>query len=559
MVSGAEFFQHIRLGDKIIDGRLVIPSGIRCTKGSTIEKVLREVKPVGIVTTKSISAFPKEGYREPIYARYCDGSYINAVGLDNPGAMHFQDELTKINVPANKFLLVSIFGGNAAEFVKAACILETVADGFELNMSCPHAEGYGIEIGHDLELVREITRAVVRRTSRPVFIKLPATCRDIGKTAKTAMDVGATGITTINTVGPAMHFLSGQPILHNRIGGLSGDGIRPLGLSSVRRIRDVLGPGPLIIGMGGISDAEHIRDYYSAGADFFGIGSALTGMSFREMKLYIHALQKDLLTNRSLACADRKEHEGVNMAYSRCRLAKKVYLSDNLFKIYVDDLQGFFDKQETAGRFYFLCILGVGEKPFAVFSQAEKSFIIKRVGFFTRYLAELPEGSEIWIRGPHGVVLPRFSNSTIALVGGGTGIVPLFEIARKYSRSNKVLFFLGGRNKQDLLELNKFEALGEVHVATDDGSLGFRGYVSDLIARELAQLELGNRVVFMNSGPEEMVLKCFAVETAYTLKSHIWGAIPYRTCCGVGICGQCSTPSGLLSCVNGPFLPMKFF
>ena len=123
------------------------------------------------MTTKSISLAPRPGYFEPIYARYAPESYINAVGLSNPGAEQFRRELEQIQIPADKFLLVSIFGGNVKQFVETAQALRSVADGFELNMSCPHAEGYGVEIGQNMALVAEITAAVIASTGLPVICK----------------------------------------------------------------------------------------------------------------------------------------------------------------------------------------------------------------------------------------------------------------------------------------------------------------------------------------------------------------------------------------------------
>src|SRR5262249_31423428 len=115
-------------GGKQVRGRFVIPSGIRCTRASTIGWCLSEVESVGMVTTKSISLLPRTGYFEPIYARYAQDSYINAVGLSNPGAEQFCRELKQIHVPKDKFLLVSIFGGNTKQFVDTALALKEVAD-----------------------------------------------------------------------------------------------------------------------------------------------------------------------------------------------------------------------------------------------------------------------------------------------------------------------------------------------------------------------------------------------------------------------------------------------
>src|SRR5207344_2809300 len=76
--------------------------------------------------------------------------------------------------------------------------------------------------------------------------------------------------------------------------GLSGVGIRPLGLRSVKRVREAIGQGPVLIGMGGICTADDVRQFQSAGADLIGIGSALTGMDSREMRHYFQALERGL-------------------------------------------------------------------------------------------------------------------------------------------------------------------------------------------------------------------------------------------------------------------------
>src|SRR5512144_508338 len=91
--------QPFKLGRKMVSGRFVIPSGIRCTHATTIRKCFEEVPSVGVITTKSISAQPRKGYREPIYARYAPGCYVNAVGLANPGAQAYVDEFEGIETP----------------------------------------------------------------------------------------------------------------------------------------------------------------------------------------------------------------------------------------------------------------------------------------------------------------------------------------------------------------------------------------------------------------------------------------------------------------------------
>jgi dihydroorotate dehydrogenase (NAD+) catalytic subunit len=543
------------LGSKTIRGRFVIPSGIRCTRASTIELCFAENDSIGVVTTKSISLAPRPGYFEPIYARYAPESYINAVGLSNPGAEQFRRELEQIRVPADKFLLVSIFGGNVKQFVETAQALRSVADGFELNMSCPHAEGYGVEIGQNMALVAEITAAVIAATGLPVIVKLSAIVGDVGKTAKAAIAAGAAGITVTNTIGPATVNVGESPILSNRVGGLSGSGIRPLGLRAVKRVRDAIGEGPVIIGMGGISRPEDILHFQNAGADLFGIGSAVTGMDSMRMKDYLREMESTVLA--PAPCPPAPKLESISMEYSPARITGREEYNPGMFKITLDELPIQGETGELAGKYFFLFIPGTGEKPFAIFCAREKSIVIRVAGRFTEALSRMPVGTPVYLRGPYGRQFPLLENRLVVLVGGGTGIASLLEIGRRLQGKNQLHFLLGGRTAKDLFDLPKFSEIGSVEVATNDGSKGHCGFVSDLLEKWKTQKQPTATYVFC--GPEPMVEACFKLLKGHVDPTQIWGAIEYMTSCGVGICGKCASPSGLLTCIDGPFMQYPSF
>ncbi len=553
-LDSESFYKNIAIGNKKIEGRFVIPSGIRCTNASTIASIFASVPEIGIITTKSISASEKEGYKEPIYARYAKDFYINAVGLANPGAKKFAKEIEKIDIQANKFLLVSIFGGNIEEFSEAAAILENIADGFELNMSCPHAKGYGIEIGADRKLVAEIVKSITSLTEKPVIVKLSATCPDIEKTVKAAIDAGAVGISAINSLGPSMVYQGKTPLLSNRVGGLSGIGIRPMGLNTVRRIREAIGKKPLIIGMGGIITAEHIEEYFLSGADFFGVGSALTGMNTSNMKKYFTFLVSDLLHKSDRAEEFQKNSINVNMDYHKAILAKNIKVSEEHFKLQLEDPDNILEQTDSAGKFYFLSVPGRGEKPFALFSGKERAFIIRKIGAFTTYLSERAEGDIIYYRGPYGTSFSNFKRKKIYLIGGGTGTIPLLAIADKLIQENEVRFIFGYRNVGEIFEIEKFGKFGKLEIITEDGLSENKGLVTDLLTYDRFEKYNPDELIFINSGPEQMVKKCIEKEMKFTKKENIWGSITYMTSCGVGICGKCSTDSGLLSCIDGPFV-----
>jgi dihydroorotate dehydrogenase (NAD+) catalytic subunit len=548
------FSQPFQLGRKTVRGRFLIPSGIRCTHATTIRKCFEEIPEIGVITTKSISFQPRAGYREPIYARYAPGCYINAVGLANPGAEKFLAEFDGIRIPDDKFLLVSIFGSDLESFLAAARTLAPIADGFELNMSCPHAKGYGAEIGQDPELLKSITAAVAGAVAVPVFVKLAAILPHLGEAARASLAAGAAGITVTNTVGPAMADVGDQPILYNKLGGLSGDGIRPMGLRAVQQVRDAVGSGPVIIGMGGIASAEHLRQFAKAGADVFGVGSALTGLDSAQMRDYM----RDLASGAACQCSCETR---VPMDYVTARIASRVDYTPSLFKLVLDRLPQDYRDGDLAGKFFFLCLPGVGEKPFAIFSASERSIIVRTVGVFTRALAELKPGAEILVRGPYGSGVPDFTGRTLVFAGGGTGSASLLEIAYKLWAGNRQMFLLGARSRDQLYDLEKFERLGPVRVATDDGTAGFHGLVPDLLRAALDEMPPSerDRAVFINCGPGPMVLRCFEIQEPIASPDRIIGSIEYMTSCGVGICGKCASPSGALSCIDGPFLPLREF
>jgi dihydroorotate dehydrogenase subfamily 1 len=556
----SSFAEPYQLGRKTVNGRFVIPSGIRCTHAATIRKCFLEVPSFGVITTKSISVLPRKGYREPIYARYAPGCYINAVGLANPGAAAYLAEFEGIRTPEDKFLLVSIMGSDIPSFLEAAQILMPIADGFELNMSCPHAKGYGIEIGQDPELLQAITREVVRSTGLPVFIKLSSTIPGLGASAAASIDAGAAGFTLINTVGPALAAVGRGPILSNRVGGLSGDGIRPMGLRAVEQVRKAVGDGPVIIGMGGIATPEHVQQYAAAGANLFGVGSALTGLDSDQMRDYMAQLHADVCRDDDRAYP-RSCESPASMDYFKARVVSRVDYGDSLFKLIFDKLPGEWADGDLAGKFLFLCIPGAGEKPFAVFSCAEKSVVVRTVGEFTRHLEQLTAGAEILLRGPYGKGVPPIENSTVIHVGGGTGIASLLEIAEALKARNKQIFLLGARTANHLCDIERFRALGPVFLATDDGSAGHHGYAPELLPEAFATLSASerDRVVFINCGPAPMVRRCFEWQKDYAPEDRIIGSIEYMTSCGVGICGKCSSPSGALTCIDGPFLAWNEF
>ena len=93
-------------------------------------------------------------------------------------------------------------------------------------------------------------------------------------------------------------------------------------------------------------------------------------------------------------------------------------------------------------------------------------------------------------------------------------------------------------------------------MATDDGSAGYHGVVTELLRERLAGMPAAERaqLVFYNCGPAPMVRAAIAVQREFCRDEQIFSSIDYLTKCGVGICGACATPDGRRLCVDGPFL-----
>ena len=99
------------LGKKI-SGPFTIPSGIVATAVPIIEYIFSNIPQIGVLTTKSIGLDERLGYREPVFNQYEPGCFINAIGLTNQGATKSAALFSRLNVPSDKFFLVSIFGGS---------------------------------------------------------------------------------------------------------------------------------------------------------------------------------------------------------------------------------------------------------------------------------------------------------------------------------------------------------------------------------------------------------------------------------------------------------------
>jgi dihydroorotate dehydrogenase (NAD+) catalytic subunit len=193
------------------------------------------------------------------------------MGLPNPSYREFQEEI-EIARTGGAPVIASIFGSSAEEFAQIARGLK--ADAFELNLSCPHAEKYGSELGRYPDLVETVTGAVKANVDAPVWVKLTPNTADIVELGLAAQRGGADAVVAINTLkAMAIDVERGMPILGNRFGGLSGPAVKPVAIRCIYELSSNLDIP--VIGVGGVSSWEDAVEMILAGACGVQIGTAL--------------------------------------------------------------------------------------------------------------------------------------------------------------------------------------------------------------------------------------------------------------------------------------------
>ena len=250
--------------------------------GHELEGVV-DLGALGGLVTKAVSPEPRAGAPAPRVAEF-GGGMINAVGLANPGVQAVRTEhlpwLARSLPSVRK--LANIVGFAVEEFADVIEQLELslaaeaggALDGFELNVSCPNVKAGGMEFGADPDALTQVVRRARAATARPLFVKLSPTLPDIARTAQTAVDAGADGLTLVNTIpGLVVDVERRRPALGFGTGGVSGTALLPVGVLATSKVRRVV-KVPLV-GIGGVSSAEDALQYLIAGASLVGIGTAM--------------------------------------------------------------------------------------------------------------------------------------------------------------------------------------------------------------------------------------------------------------------------------------------
>ncbi len=185
--------------------------------------------------------------------------------------------------------------------------------------------------------------------------------------------------------------------------------------------------------------------------------------------------------------------------------------------------------------------------------EGEIDFLVKDVGQGTHVLAENPPKSRIDIVGPLGNTFIYDADRPALLVAGGVGVAPLYYLASDMTRSQErppeITFCYGARDKAGFVLTDKISNIvNELLLATEDGSEGYKGYVTDLIADRLD----AKTQIFV-CGPPMMMQKVLEMLQERNISGQI--SLENQMGCGVGACQGCVVPGRhghIRVCCDGP-------
>ena len=216
------------------------------------------------------------------------------------------------------------------------------------------------------------------------------------------------------------------------------------------------------------------------------------------------------------------------------------------------------------------------KRPFSVYKSYPAShperkkrgwllILYKIVGKGTQKMTEFEKGQKVNLIGPlgNGFSLPPLPSSPpIILIGGGIGVVSLYSLAEVLG-SHPLDVFIGGKTKDDILceeEFRKLNAL-KIFIATEDGSLGYKGTVIDLFLTQKKEFQKGKSLYIYSCGPVGMLK---ALAKAVKSKGVVCQAsLEARMGCGFGACWGCVVKTNNLNtpyqrvCKEGPVFNLK--
>ncbi|MCW8799656.1 MAG: dihydroorotate dehydrogenase electron transfer subunit [Desulfobacter sp.] len=212
------------------------------------------------------------------------------------------------------------------------------------------------------------------------------------------------------------------------------------------------------------------------------------------------------------------------------------------------------------GQFVMVWIPGVDEKPYTISHHSPDRFgiTVEAKGIFSKKAVSLGPGDKIGIRGPFGNGFNMgIDHKRVAVVAGGCGMAPLAPLVEAFQADNgpEILLIQGARSKSFLLYPDRFTA--NVEICTDDGSKGYKGFVTDILVQKIKDLSDSSAPGFdmvYACGPEIMMAKVFDICEAHGIPCQV--SLERYMRCGFGVCGACVCGHAVV-CMDGPVFGSK--
>ena len=169
----------------------------------------------------------------------------------------------------------------------------------------------------------------------------------------------------------------------------------------------------------------------------------------------------------------------------------------------------------------------------ASYNEEELNLVYKVIGEGTKTMARFKPGEEVDALGPLGNGFDLLDVEEVLIVGGGMGVAPLYPLGKELTQKKiEVTFVLGFKTAEMAYYIEKFQALGEVIVTTDDGSLGIFGNVGTVVD------ELGTFDAIYACGPWPLL---YGLQVKFDGHPHLYVSLEERMACGIGACYACDT------------------
>ena len=222
------------------------------------------------------------------------------------------------------------------------------------------------------------------------------------------------------------------------------------------------------------------------------------------------------------------------------KVEKKQIESDNFATLFFNHNLTF-----KPGQFIMLWIPGIDEKPYTISFHSKKQFgiTIEAKGEFSQKAIKLDRGDLIGVRGPFGNGFDIQSSNKIAVVAGGCGMAPLATLVEKLDQN--ITFIHGAKSREYILYPDRFD--NKRLVCTDDGSLGHKGFVTDLLEQKILSDKKFD--IVYACGPEIMMYNVFKMCEKYNIPCQV--SLERYMRCGFGVCGACVCGNQVV-CKGGP-------